>query len=48
MVTSPDLAPTQKSVSVEILGLPSNAIDKLGVFLAGLPTLHAACSDASI
>jgi hypothetical protein len=41
MVSSPDLGAGQKSVSVEILGLQSNAIDNLGVFLAGLPTLHA-------
>ncbi len=41
MVSSPDLGASQKSVSVEILGLQSNAIDTLGVFLAGLPTLHA-------
>lgn len=39
-VSSPDLAPTQKSVSVEILGLQSDAINGLAVLLAGLPTLH--------
>jgi hypothetical protein len=41
MVTSPDLGATQRSVSVEILGFQSGAVDNLGVFLAGLPTLHA-------
>jgi hypothetical protein len=41
MVTSPDVAPGQKSISVDILGLQPSAINDLGVFLAGLPTLHA-------
>jgi hypothetical protein len=40
-VTSPDLGPTQKSVSVQILGLQPDAVNGLAVFLAGLPTLHA-------
>lgn len=40
-VTSPDIGRTQRSISVEILGLQPDAINGLAVLLAGLPTLHA-------